>query len=581
MTRLQGNDEAREFARKKRRGTGFARSEDGSLIIFGMMVFVMILIVGGMAVDFMRFETHRTRLQETLDRAVLAAASLDQPLDPTDVVMDYVARNGLGDYVTEDDIHVRSSPISRIVEVDADMDIPSFFLNLVGIDKMTAPGAASAQQMASNTEVSLVLDVSGSMSWDASGTNKSRIEVLQEAAGTFINMLMCDPADPTKTTDCTVPAGSVALHVVPYSEQVVAGEQLLDYLNVSDEHDYSSCVTWDHDSDFEDVGISSTTPLQRTGHFDPWTGYLYGTDGSDAPSDWTCRVDTSREISIYETNVQTLHDKIDALVADGNTSIDLGMKWGAALLDDDFQDVVADMIEDKVVSNLFTNYPLSPDPEDPEKIQKVIVLMTDGVNTDQHYLFDQFRSGDSPIYTSRNDADPSDPYANKRSIYRADIDMYYWPHVQYYMSYPQDRPYGSGLIPQCKKKSDERKPWRWNNTSKCTWVDPVDLYATPLDYTEVWASYTLRWWRDWGFLPNPGYQYDNGDKNARLTDMCTAAKNEGMKIFTIGFDTSYTQETLLRSCASEASYFFDANGLNLETIFQMIAREVSKLKLVN
>lgn len=583
MTRLQGNETAKNNGKQGRPRAGFARSEDGSLIIFGLMMFILILIVGGMAIDFMRFETQRTRLQETLDRAVLAAASLDQPLDPTDVVMDYVSRAGLGEYVNEDDIDVRSSPISRVVSVNASMGVQSFFLHLVGIDELTAPGASSAQQMASNTEVSLVLDVSGSMGNTASGTTDSRLEVLQEAAHTFVNMLMCDPTDPTKKTECTVPKGSVALHVVPYSEQVVAGEDLLDYLNVTDEHEYSSCVTWKYDSDFRSVGISSTTSLRRAGHFDAWTGYLRYTSSSDPASDWTCSLNPAREISYFEPEVGPLHDQIDALNADGNTSIDLGVKWGAALLDVDFKDVVEAMREDEVVDAVYDGYPLTPDPDDPEKVQKVIVLMTDGVNTSQHYLYDNYRTGNSPIFTSRNDDDPSDPRANRDSVYDSSRNRYYWPHIQYSDYYPQNRPYGSGDIPVCIDEPDESKPWRWNDSTKCSWVDAADLnlYATPLDYTEVWAKYPLSWWREWDFLPNPGSDYDNGDKNSRLSDICTAAKSEGIKIFTIGFDTGRTEERILKRCASETSYFFDANGLNLVTIFEMIAREVSKLKLVN
>ena len=47
----------------------------------------------------MRYETQRTQLQYTLDRAVLAAADLDQTLDPQGVVEDYFSKAGMSDYL--------------------------------------------------------------------------------------------------------------------------------------------------------------------------------------------------------------------------------------------------------------------------------------------------------------------------------------------------------------------------------------------------------------------------------------------------------------------------------------------------
>ena len=52
----------------------FRREEDGSLLIFGLFYFVMMLVLAGVALDLMRFEERRTQLQQTTDRAVLAAA---------------------------------------------------------------------------------------------------------------------------------------------------------------------------------------------------------------------------------------------------------------------------------------------------------------------------------------------------------------------------------------------------------------------------------------------------------------------------------------------------------------------------
>ena len=53
----------------------FARDEDGTLIVFAVYIFILILMIGGIGIDLMRFERDRSQLQTTLDRAVLAAAA--------------------------------------------------------------------------------------------------------------------------------------------------------------------------------------------------------------------------------------------------------------------------------------------------------------------------------------------------------------------------------------------------------------------------------------------------------------------------------------------------------------------------
>ncbi|MDG2452861.1 MAG: Tad domain-containing protein, partial [Paracoccaceae bacterium] len=73
---------ARTTRSAKRFVKEFARDEDGAFIIFSLFMFVLMLLTAGMALDLMRYETHRARLQGTLDRAVLAAADLDQTLSP-------------------------------------------------------------------------------------------------------------------------------------------------------------------------------------------------------------------------------------------------------------------------------------------------------------------------------------------------------------------------------------------------------------------------------------------------------------------------------------------------------------------
>ena len=65
----------------RRCSTRFRREEDGSLIVFSLFIFVAMLMFGGIAVDLMIYENERTHIQNSTDRAVLAAANLNQTVD--------------------------------------------------------------------------------------------------------------------------------------------------------------------------------------------------------------------------------------------------------------------------------------------------------------------------------------------------------------------------------------------------------------------------------------------------------------------------------------------------------------------
>ena len=146
--------------RQKTKASRFGRDEDGSVIVFTLFILVLMLVVSGMAVDFMRFESRRSMLQGTVDRAVLAAADLDQTLDPAAVVQDYFDINGFGDALVGtpaivDDGSYRSVSATGVITLD------TYFLRLIGMDTMNASATSTAIEGVGNIEVSLVLDVSG------------------------------------------------------------------------------------------------------------------------------------------------------------------------------------------------------------------------------------------------------------------------------------------------------------------------------------------------------------------------------------------------------------------------------------
>ena len=68
--------------------------------------------------------------------------------------------------------------------------------------------------------------------------------------------------------------------------------------------------------------------------------------------------------------------------------------------------------------------------------------------------------------------------------------------------------------------------------------------------------------------------------NQQAANTCTAMKNKGVVVYTIGFQVSNAAKTRLRACASANSKFYDAaNEQLLEDAFRAIAEEINSLRL--
>ncbi|MCC1491720.1 TadE/TadG family type IV pilus assembly protein [Cognatishimia sp. F0-27] len=184
--------------------------EDGNITIFSVFMTVLILMITGAAVDIMRHEATRAKLQGTMDRAVLAAADLDQMQDPETVVRDYMAKSGLEEVLAN--VSVNGGFNERTVSADGSADMSTIFLHMSGFDTLTAPAASAAEERISNVEISLVLDISGSMRYN------QRMDRLRPAAQDFVDKVMDETS-----------VGVTTLNLVPYAGHVNPGTELFEY----------------------------------------------------------------------------------------------------------------------------------------------------------------------------------------------------------------------------------------------------------------------------------------------------------------------------------------------------------------
>ncbi len=167
-----------------KRLTRFAREDDGLVTILALFMIMMMIAVGGIQLDFMRHEMERSRLQAVSDRAVLAAADLDQMRDPKTVVEDYFAKSGMTEFLSN--VVVDDGLNFRTVTVDASKDMDTQFIGRFGFPTLEVPAHSQAEERVAKVEISLVLDISGSMA-----TN-NRLGEVQNAADIFLDTVLKD-----------------------------------------------------------------------------------------------------------------------------------------------------------------------------------------------------------------------------------------------------------------------------------------------------------------------------------------------------------------------------------------------------
>lgn len=523
----------------------YARETDGNMSVLALAGAFIMMVYGGIGIDMIHAEVERTRLQNTLDRAVLAAADLEQQIDATTLVEDYLTKMRLEDALATVNISVDEGLNYRTVTAEAQRIFPTNFLKLLGITDLQATGLAAAEERISNIEISLILDISGSM-----GSNQ-KIENLRVAAADFVDTVI-------NGND----TGLTTISVIPYNATVNLGSVVSEHYTLSDEHSYSNCVIFP-DSAFTSRAISSTETLQRLANFDV---YSLDQNTTSTPSPW-CPADDYGAVIAHSSDEQELISHIQSLGAGGNTAIDLGMKWGVALLDPSARSVVDGLIADGHVVPEASGRPSDYDAEDNLKIA---VVMTDGMNTTQYNLASQYASGMSNIWIDdRGDNNPNnDRFSHLvRDSWGTNNDVYFWERYEnssWNNRYDNDPDGGNNA----RRMSNAEVFARWG-----TRAFGQKFFRKP--YNDGWVSYSDYY--------NAYYAYEpivNGDDaDDRLSDICAQARDADITVFAIGFEAPSEGQEAMRDCASSPAHYFPVEGIEISDAFKAIARTINQLRL--
>jgi Flp pilus assembly protein TadG len=541
----------------------FRREEDGALIIFGLMLFVLMIMMGGFAVDLMRYEYTRTYLQNTLDRSTLAAAALNQKMDPEAVVRDYMLKAGLSEDLAS--VTVTEGLNSRVVHSVGKADTHPIFLHMLGIDKFDALGRSQAEQIITNVEIVLVLDVSGSMN------DNNKIGNLKIAASNFVDTVMANDIN-----------HRVSVTIVPYNAQVNIGPLLVSKFNITHPNGVANdnCVELPAETFVNGLPLSRTLPMPMMAYAD-LVGTTSKVDGFVAPTDATyakpsletsgvykggfksafCQPTTVNVVRLPSNDPAKLKAEINALQAGGNTSITLGMKWGVTLLDPSMRPMFNQFIAS---GDIPANMPDRPFNYDDPKAMKIVVLMTDGEHVKHDRITDAYKTGPSGIFRSTGDGYYSVRHTAGRPA-SAGSNEYYVPHLGKWQATAWDS--GKGVVQQ-----DWRDIWASQRLNYVAW----QYYGRALGGTDSAKRTTV--FNNTVSAMKATYA-EVPAMDASLQQSCNAAKAAGVIVYGIAFEAPAHGQSVISSCASSAANYFAADGAEIKTAFQTIASNISMLKL--
>ncbi|QFT59253.1 von Willebrand factor type A domain protein [Sulfitobacter sp. THAF37] len=461
-----------------------SKSDDGSITMFACFMVLIMLMIGGIGVDMMRHEMERTRLQAISDRAVLAAADLDQPLDPEAVVRDYFAKANMAEYVSA--VSVSDGLNYRTVTVDATNTIKTQFMDSMGVENLNVPARAKAEEKIQKVEISLVVDISGSMK------DNGKMQNLKNAAGVFVDTVLKPENEDL-----------ISVSLIPYSEHVNAGPGIFDQLNVNKVHKFSHCIEIP-DSEFDKLRFDRSRSYEQMQYFQ-WNYYsIESGNYQNTRYDTVCPRNGNRNghtgedyeaITAFSQNANALKAQINKFKPRAGTSIFLGMKWAVGMLHPDFRPIISNLADMGQADGAFANRPSALN--DPETL-KTVILMTDGQNDRSMRIPDWY--------------------------YNSDSEIMHWVdyNLQYYMNRYVNYRYHSNFYYQ---------------------------------------------------------KYDAAQGDRLLSNICDAAKEARIVIWSIGFEVTDHGANVMRDCASSPSHFFRVEGVEIEDAFESIARQINQLRL--
>ena len=361
----------------------FVDDTSGAITAFTAVVFILMVVSVGMAIDFMRHEAFRAELQNALDRGSLAAASLTQKMPAKETVRSYIRSTNFVDKDYKLDVSGDTIGGMRKVTALAEYDVPTFFLRLIGIPKLTVAAYSTAREGKMAAEVSFVVDISDSMGdkfkivddvtadkfayllgtdvthsdlgW--STYSPTRLQLMKTITNIFIDDLVRDDDD-----------NLVSVSVVPFAGAVNPGKVMFEQLAKEQVHSHSECLRFEPD-DFHTYNPPALRSLEQMAYFQ-----TFGLQSGEV--DWGSCPAERNKIMYLTNDAEKLKSHVTQLRAHSGTATHEGLKYGLTLLNPKSRDLVEHLIEKKVAQDDFKGRPFK---FRSDQSRKIAIIVTDGL----------------------------------------------------------------------------------------------------------------------------------------------------------------------------------------------------------
>lgn len=373
--------------------SSFAGDRKGFVAPMFALAAIPMLAITGAAIDIGQAITVEKSLQSAIDAAALAVCSASPDENPEDVVKAFLAASLSGSKLELNDGTATPSagkvPVTleqvgfnaneNSVNPIAKANMPTTLLNLSGISEIDISARAKVGCGAKKLELSMVMDVTGSMDRYAGG--KKKIDALKDASIEVISVF-----------ERNITAGATRVALVPFSEAVNVGQYAskvrgeipsgtsqnpgqAGYRFKNNKNQYKTYTITDCVS--ERVGghaAKDTLPSCSGSHCTQPVGLVYAPGGVCKPQN---------QFMPLSGDAQALRNAINSYQPDGYTAGHIGAAWGWYALLDSWGQFWPDSAATAA---------------DKDKLIKATIIMTDGEFNTQYLngVQDRARPGTSP-----------------------------------------------------------------------------------------------------------------------------------------------------------------------------------------
>lgn len=349
----------------------FVKDRGGNIAaMFGLVLIPVTLVAGG-TLDFAQSVALKSKMQNALDSAVLAVCS-DSSKDP-----DTVIRDRLNVSLAEFGLNLLPAPAegeeigipqgSEAIVLDTEFDqttgtvtpkmttnFPTYVMKLIGTHEIEINVSTQISCGAKKLELSLMLDVTGSMGSYVNGVR--RIDSLKSAANDVFDIFERNMSE-----------GSTRIALVPFASKVNVGSYATAVRGNQSSFRRTTGSWWRrrtrtyYPTNCVTERLGSQAFTDQAPGSGAYVGTYFSTNGNCSPN---------HEIKPLTSDASVLRSAVQNYNASGSTAGHLGSAWAWYMISDKWANV----------------WPAGSKPEapDPDRLIKATILMTDGEYNTQY-----------------------------------------------------------------------------------------------------------------------------------------------------------------------------------------------------